>query len=424
MATELKLQQRKADHPFDIARQQLRAACEALSLNPGVYEILKEPARVYSVSIPVKMDSGEIKTFIGYRVQHTDVTGPCKGGIRFHPNVDVDEVKALSMWMTMKCNLIGLPYGGGKGGVICNPKQLSVGELERLSRGYIRAIVDAIGPDRDIPAPDVYTNAQVMGWMMDEYSKLVGRYTPGVITGKPLAVGGSLGRNEATAQGCVFTIREAAKCVGLELGKARAIIQGFGNAGSITARLLHEMGVTVVGVSDSQGAVYCPDGMDPLALAQHKKSTGSVKGFPGGKEVDGQALLEMPCDILVPAALENVITASNAGRIQARIVAEAANGPTTPEADEILHERGVMVIPDILANAGGVTVSYFEWVQNLMHFYWTAEEVNQRLEHLMVQAFYKTYEMSRTKRVNTRLAANMVSLERIAQAMAARGWLG
>lgn len=422
MATELKLQH-KADNPFDIAKQQLREACEALSLDPGVYEILKEPARVYSVAIPVKMDSGAVKTFVGYRVQHTDVTGPCKGGIRFHPRVDVDEVKALSMWMTMKCNLVGLPYGGGKGGVICNPKKLSKAELERLSRGYIRAIVDVIGPDRDIPAPDVYTNAQVMGWMMDEYSKLVGRYSPGVITGKPLSVGGSLGRSEATAQGCIYTIREAAKCVGLELGKARAIIQGYGNAGSVAARLLHQLGVTIVGVSDSQGAVYCPDGMDPLELSQHKEKTGSVKGFPGGKEVDGQELLEMACDILVPAALENVITASNAGRIQARIIAEAANGPTTPEADEILHRRGIMVIPDILANAGGVTVSYFEWVQNQMHFYWTAEEISQRLEHMMVQAFAKTYEMSCKKKVPTRLAANMVALERIAQAMASRGWL-
>lgn len=422
MATELKIQHQSED-PFDIAKQQLREACDALNLDRGVYEILREPARVYSVAIPVKMDSGEIKTFVGYRVQHTDVTGPTKGGIRFHPGVTVDEVKALAMWMTMKCNLVGLPYGGGKGGVVCNPKLLSKGELERLSRGYIRAIVDAVGPDKDIPAPDVYTTPQVMAWMMDEYSKLVGRYSPGVITGKPLTIGGSLGRSEATAQGCVYTIREAANCIGLDLSDARAIIQGYGNAGSITARLLHELGVTIVGASDSQGAVYHPGGLDPVELALHKEKTGSVKGFPGTKDVDGQAMLEMPCDILVPAALENVITAANAGQIQARIIAEAANGPTTPEADEILYRRGIMVIPDILANAGGVTVSYFEWVQNLMHFYWTAEEVNQRLEQMMTQAFAKTYDMSREMKVNTRLAANMVALDRIAKAMIARGWV-
>ena len=422
MAAELKVQ-RETDNPFHIARQQLREACEALNLDLSVYEILKEPARVYTVSIPVKMDSGEIKTFIGYRVQHTDATGPAKGGIRFHPDVTLDEVKALSMWMTMKCNLVGLPYGGGKGGVVCNPKRLSKGELERLSRGYIRAIVDVIGPDKDIPAPDVYTNPQIMAWMMDEYSKLVGRYSPGVITGKPLSVGGSLGRSEATARGCVFTIREAAKCLNLDLGNARAIIQGFGNAGCTSSRLLSELGVTIVGVSDSQGAIYNPDGIDPIALAKYKAETGSVKGFPGCQQVDGDALLEMPCDILVPAALENVITGSNAPRIQARIIAEAANGPTTPEADEILHKRGVMVIPDILANAGGVTVSYFEWVQNLQNFYWTADEVMQRLEYMITQAFNKTYAMSQEKNVPTRLAANMVSLERIAQAMADRGWL-
>jgi len=422
LATQLNVRH-EIENPFDIARQQLLEACEALRLPSGVYEILKEPAKVYMVSIPVKMDSGETKTFIGYRVQHTDVTGPAKGGIRFHPDVNLDEVKALSMWMTMKCNLIGLPYGGAKGGVVVNPKELSLGELERLSRGYIRAIVDAIGPHKDIPAPDVYTNPQVMGWMMDEYSKLVGQFSPGVITGKPLAVGGSLGRGEATARGCVFVVREAAARLGVDLGKATAVVQGFGNAGSIAARLLSELGVTVVGVSDSQGAVYNRAGLDPDALLAHKKATGSVKGFPGAQEVDGKAILEMPCDILVPAALENVLTGANAERIQARIIAEAANGPTTPEADEILFRRGITVIPDILANAGGVTVSYFEWVQNLMNFYWTAEEVNQRLEQLMVQAFCKTYEMSQQKGVNMRLAAYMVSLDRIAKAMEARGWI-
>lgn len=398
-------------------------ACTRLGLNPGVYEILKEPARFFTVSIPVKMDSGEVQTFIGYRSQHTDITGPAKGGIRFHPHATVDEVKALSIWMTIKCNVVGLPYGGGKGAVVCNPKKLSKGELERLSRGYIRAIAPYIGPDKDIPGPDMYTNAQVMGWMLDEFSQIAGCNTPGVITGKPIVAGGSLGRNEATARGISFVVREAASQLGINLSQATAVIQGYGNAGSIAARLLHEMGVKIVGVSDSSGAVYNAAGLDPVALLQHKTATGTVAGFAGADCLDHEDLLTAECDILIPAAFENVITRKIATRIRARLIAEAANGPTTPEADEVLFRRGIHVIPDILANAGGVTVSYFEWVQNLQNFYWTEEEVNQRLERIMVDAFAKTYAMSSEHKVSMRTAAYMVALERIGRAMEARGWV-
>lgn len=398
-------------------------ASQRLELKPGVYEILKEPARVFTVSIPVKMDSGEVRTFIGYRSQHCDVTGPTKGGIRFHPDVNLDEVKALSIWMTIKCNVVGLPYGGGKGGVVCNPKTMSKGEIERLSRGYIRAIAPYIGPHKDIPAPDVYTNAQIMGWMLDEYNVMTGYNSPGVITGKPIVAGGSLGRNEATARGVSFVVREAANSLGIDLEQATAVIQGFGNAGSIAARLLHEYGVKVVGVSDSSGAIYNAEGLDPLAVAAHKNETGSVTGFPGAAKLNPDDLLTLECDILVPAALENVITPKNATRIKAKMIAEAANGPTLPEADEILYRRGILVVPDILANAGGVTVSYFEWVQNLQNFYWSEEEVNARLETIMVNAFQNTFEMSQRHNVSMRTGAYMVALDRIAGAMQARGWV-
>ncbi len=413
----------RAENPFLIAQEQLRLACEAVNAHPAIYEILKEPERVVTVSFPVRMDSGEYRTFIGYRSQHTQVTGPAKGGIRFHPSVTLDEVKALSIWMTFKCALAALPFGGGKGGVVCNPKELSRGELERISRGYIRAIADVIGPEKDIPAPDVYTNAQVMGWMFDEYSKAVGRNAPGVITGKPLVVGGSLGRNEATARGCVITIQQAAAALGLPLSDLTAVIQGYGNAGSIAAILLHELGVKVIAVCDSRGSAFNPEGLDPRKVLEHKQKTGSVRGFPGSEEVPEDEFLGLECDILVPAALENVITVRNAGKIKARIVAEAANGPTTPEADKILHDSGVLLIPDILANAGGVTVSYFEWVQNLSNFYWTEEEVNARLEQKMVDAFRRTYAMHEKLGCDMRTAAYAVALDRLASAMRARGWI-
>ncbi len=407
---------------FRIAQAELLHACEALGLGPGVYERFKEPQRVLVVSIPVEMDSGECRSFIGYRAQHTDVMGPTKGGIRYHPSVTLDEVKALSMWMTFKCSLLSLPYGGGKGGVVCNPKELSLGELERLSRGYIRAISDNIGPEKDIPAPDVYTNAQIMGWMMDEFSRIERRYSPGVITGKPLVLGGSLGRAEATARGCVYTIQEAARKLSIDLESATAVIQGFGNAGSYLATLLAEIGVRIVGVNDSKGSAYNPKGLDAKALVKFKEETGSVQGFPGSENVPAEDFLALPCDILIPAALENVITSKVARRIQAKIVAEAANGPTTPRGDEVLLDRGIFVIPDILANAGGVTVSYFEWVQNLTRLTWTEDEVNARLKASMVGAFEKMYEVHSNQNKTPRLAAYMVALQRIVDAARARGW--
>jgi len=410
-------------NPFHTVQQEIRKAVEAAGLPPAVAEILQEPARVLSVSFPVRMDNGEIRLFRGFRSQHTFAIGPTKGGIRFHPQVTMDEVKALSMWMTLKCGVIGLPYGGGKGGVVCNPKELSQGELERVSRGFIQAIAAIVGPDIDIPAPDVYTNAQVMAWMVDEYSKIAGRPVPGMITGKPIVLGGSLGRNEATARGCALVIREAAKEIGLDLKQATAAIQGFGNAGSIAAQLLSEMGVRVIAVNDSRGGVYNPAGLDVAQLVRHKQETGSVVGFPGSRPLSTEGLLTLDCDILIPAALENQITAANAARVRARIVAEAANGPTTPEADAILTANNVLVLPDILANAGGVTVSYFEWVQNLQQYYWTEEEVNQRLEALMVKAFQDVYHTYKNRNVSMRRAAYMVSLTRVAAAMKSRGWL-
>lgn len=409
-------------NPFEIVQKQIKSACEKLGLENSVYEILKEPEKVLTVSIPVKMDDGTVKTFIGFRSQHSTAIGPAKGGVRFHPNVSLDEVKALSTWMTFKCSVVGIPYGGGKGGVICDPKKLSKGELERLSRGYFKAISPIIGPEKDIPAPDVYTNAQVMAWFMDEFSTLKGYNTPGVVTGKPIIIGGSLGRNEATARGATFTIREAAKKIGLDLTKATVAIQGFGNAGSVAARLLHELGCKIVAVNDSQGSAYNPDGLDPKAVLEFKAKNKTVKGFPGSKNISGEELLELNVDILVPAALENVITSKNADNIKAKIVGECANGPTTPEADKVLHNNGILVIPDILCNAGGVTVSYFEWVQNLMNFYWTEEEVNTRLEHIMVKAFNEVYKMHEDYKVNMREAAYMVSIKRIADAMKVRGW--
>lgn len=410
-------------NPFEIVRKEIKSACDKLGLDNSVYEILKEPERVLIVSIPVKMDDGTTKTFIGFRSQHNTAIGPAKGGVRFHPNVTLDEVKALSTWMTFKCAVVGIPFGGGKGGVVCNPKELSKGELERLSRGFFKAISPIIGPEKDIPAPDVYTNAQIMAWFMDEFSNLRGYNTPGVVTGKPIIIGGSLGRNEATARGATFTIREAAKRIGLDLRKATVAVQGYGNAGSIAARLLSELGCKIVAVNDSQGGAYNPEGLDPNAVLKFKEKNKTVKGFPGSKDISGEELLELNVDILVPAALENVITSKNASNIKAKIVGECANGPTTPEADQVLYKNNVLVIPDILCNAGGVTVSYFEWVQNLMNFYWTENEVNTRLEHIMVKAFNEVYKMHEDYKVNMREAAYMVSVKRIADAMKIRGWI-
>ncbi|EST54134.1 glutamate dehydrogenase [Brevibacillus panacihumi W25] len=409
-------------NPFEIVQKQIDAAASLLGLPSTAVEILKHPKRVVCVSFPVKMDDGSVRVFEGYRSQHNDAIGPTKGGIRFHPDVTLDEVKALSMWMTFKCGVVGLPYGGGKGGVICDPHDFSKGELERISRGFMEAIADIVGPDKDIPAPDVYTTPQIMGWMMDTFSRLKGAYSPGVITGKPLIIGGSKGRSEATAQGCVFTILEALKELGRKPEETTVAIQGFGNAGRISAKLLAELGFAIVAVSDSRGGIYDPNGLDVEKVGQ-LKDTGSIQDYENGKKISNAELLELDVDILIPAALENVITAANAERVRAKVIAEAANGPTTPDADVILRKNGVLVIPDILANAGGVTVSYFEWVQNLMHHYWSEAEVNEKLQTAMVEAYAAVRTLAEKYGVDMRTGAYMVSLLRITQAMEARGWI-
>lgn len=409
-------------NPFKIAQKQLEKAIDVLGIEPEVHDILKEPMRIFQVRIPVKMDDGKVRTFTGFRVQHNDARGPTKGGIRFHPDETIDTVKALSSWMTWKCAVVGIPYGGAKGGIICNPKELSEGELERLSRSYIRAVSQIISPLKDIPAPDVYTTPQIMAWMMDEFSKLKECNMPGIITGKPIAVGGSLGRGSATAQGAVFCIREAAALMDLDLSASTAVVQGFGNAGYHAARLLYEMGVKIIAVSDSRGGIYNPDGFVPDDVLANKLNTGSVTGYPGAKEVSNSELLELECDILVPAALENQINGSNAGSIKARIVAEAANGPVTPDADEIFAEKGIFDIPDFLCNAGGVTVSYFEWVQNQTGHYWSEEEVFERLDKIMTESFHAVYDTSKEESVMMRTAAYVVAVSRVVDAMKLRGW--
>ncbi|MBO2532510.1 MAG: Glu/Leu/Phe/Val dehydrogenase [Thermoactinomycetaceae bacterium] len=419
---------RSMHNPFEMAQQQVAHAANLLGLDRNVTEILLHPTRVLCVSFPVTMDDGSTRIFHGYRSQHNDAIGPTKGGIRFHPDVTMDEVKALSMWMTFKCGVVGLPYGGAKGGVVCNPKQLSKGELERVSRGFIQAIASIIGPEKDIPAPDVYTNAEIMGWMMDEFSRMRQSFTPGVITGKDPIIGGSLGRDKATALGCVFTIREAAEKLGIPLEGATVAVQGFGNAGRYSALLLQELGCRIVAISDSQGGIFNPGGIDPKEAVNIKEKTGSVIHFTDyfsdhTRQITNRELLELEVDILIPAALEDQIHEENADRIRAKIVAEAANGPTTPEADRILYNKGIHVIPDILANAGGVTVSYFEWVQNLMNYHWPEEEVNSKLEQKMVEAYHNVYRMHQEKKVDMRTAAYMVSIARIVKAMVARGWI-
>lgn len=420
--TTVNATQQESLNPYEIAQIQVELAAAKLSLPKHIVEVLKKPKRVLTVNFPVKMDDGTCQVFEGYRSQHSDAIGPTKGGIRFHPQVSLDEVKALSMWMSFKCGVVGLPYGGGKGGVICDPTKMSKGELERVSRAYIEAIADIIGPDRDIPAPDVYTNAQTMAWMMDTYSRLKGSNQPGVITGKPLILGGSKGRNEATARGCVFTIQEALKEIGLAPSEATVAIQGFGNAGRIAAELLSEIGCNIVAVSDSKTALYNKNGLDVKKLTACKDN-GSLIDYGKEYEISAEQILELKVDILVPAALENVITSSNADRIQAKIIAEAANGPTTPEADKVLNNKGIIVIPDILANAGGVTVSYFEWVQNLMNYYWSEEEVNEKLEVSMKNAYAAVRTLSKEYNTDLRTAAFMISLKRISEALIARGWV-
>jgi len=409
---------------FEMAQAQLDEVASILHLEPGIHAFLREPMRELHVSIPVKMDDGQTKVFQGFRVQYNNARGPFKGGIRFHPEETVDVVKALAAWMTWKCAVADIPLGGGKGGVICNPKEMSSSELERLSRGYIDAIWEFIGPDRDIPAPDVYTNPQIMGWMMDEYSKLRGCSIPGVITGKPLSLGGSLGRDDATARGGVCTIMEAAKHLNMDLSAATVVVQGFGNAGSNAAILMREIaGSKIVVVSDSKGGIHNKQGLDPSKVLQHKMETGSVINFPQAENISNAELLELEVDVLCPAGLETVITEKNASRIRARIVAELANGPTTPESDEVLYQNGVFSIPDFLCNAGGVTVSYFEWVQCLNRYYWDENEVHQQLGKIMTKAFHDVLAESLKRKVKMRTAAYIVAVIRVAEAMRLRGWV-
>jgi glutamate dehydrogenase/leucine dehydrogenase len=407
-------------NPYEAVLRLLDIASQKLNLDPGLHEMLKRPMRTIIVNIPVIMDNGSLQVFTGYRVQYNDVLGPTKGGIRYHPDVTLDEVVALSAWMTFKTAVTGLPLGGGKGGIRCNPKEMSQCELERLTRGYARAMARNIGPKYDVPAPDVYTDSQTMAWIMDEYSDIVGYNAFGVVTGKPISVGGSLGRNEATSRGVMYTVIEAAKHVGLELKGATVAVQGYGNVGFHSARLLSDLGCKIIAVSDSKGAVYNARGLDPVRVMNYKNETGSVAGYKDSSNITNQQLLELECDILIPSALEDQITVANAERIKAKIVAEGANGPTTPEADEILHENGVFVVPDILANSGGVIVSYFEQVQNQMNYYWPEDEVRAKLQSTIVTAFKSVLGVSLTYNVNMRVAAYMNAIKRVSDAMFTR----
>jgi len=408
-------------NPYHMAVEQFQAAAKILNLSEDMQEVLRQPKRELTVNFPVRLDNGRIKTFTGYRVQHNVNRGPAKGGIRYGPDVTLDEVKALAMWMTWKCAVVGIPYGGAKGGVICDPKQMSSAELERMTRRYTTEISIVIGPHSDIPAPDVNTNSQVMAWIMDTYSMHEGFSIPAVVTGKPLSIGGSEGRNDATATGVLFVTRQAARRIGMPMRGARVSIQGYGNAGAIAARLFHNEGCKVVAVSDTRGGIYNESGLDPSAVLRHKQEKGSVVDFPRAQHVRLQDVLEVPCDILIPAATEGVITEANADRVQARIVTEAANGPTTPQADKILFDKGTIVIPDILANAGGVTVSYFEWVQDLQSFFWGVEEITQKLEVIMNRAFAAVAEKADQAHCEMRLAANMLAISRVAEATQIRG---
>jgi len=400
----------------------IHEALTKLGFSEEMYELLKEPLRMLTVRMPVKMDDGSVKVFTGYRAQHNDAVGPTKGGVRFHPEVNEEEVKALSMWMSLKCGIADLPYGGGKGGIICDPRTMSMGELERLSRAYVRAISQIVGPTKDIPAPDVFTNSQIMAWMMDEYSRLRENDAPGFITGKPLVLGGSQGREKATAQGVTICIEEAAKKRGFSIKGAKVIVQGFGNAGSFLAKFMHDAGANVVGISDAYGGLYDPNGLDIDYLLDRRDSFGTVTTL-FENTITNKELLECECDILVPAAISNQITEDNAHNIKASIVVEAANGPTTLEATRILTERGILLVPDVLASAGGVTVSYFEWVQNNQGYYWSEEEVSEKLEKVLVQAFANVYQLAQARKINMRLAAYMIGARKMAEASKFRGWV-
>ena len=407
--------------PLDVANRQFDIAAEYLELDPGMRQILRNPSKELIVHLPVRMDDGSIQVFTGYRVQHNTDRGPAKGGIRYHPSVDLDEVRALASWMTWKCAVMNIPFGGAKGGVQCDPPKLSIHELERITRRLTWEIAAFIGPESDIPAPDVYTNAQTMAWIMDTYSILKGYTVLGCVTGKPVELGGSLGREAATAQGVVYATREAALHRGLDLEGATAAVQGFGNVGWHTARLLSEMQVRVLAVSDVNGGVYSDKGLDIMALRKHVDATGSVAGFAGADAVSNAELLELPVDVLAPCAIEGQITKDNADRIKARIVVEGGNGPTTPSADEILYDHDIFLVPDILANGGGVTVSYFEWVQNTQKLFWTEEDINERLDSIMTRAFHEVLALATKHHVNMRTAAYILAVKRVAWARQTRG---
>lgn len=413
------------DNPFRIAQQQFDIAADILGLPDGIRAILRVPQRELTVNFPVKMDNGGTRMFTGYRVQHNLSRGPVKGGIRYHPNVDIDEVRALAMWMTWKCALVNIPYGGAKGGVIVNPNQLSLGELERLTRRFATEISILLGPERDIPAPDMGTNAQMMAWIMDTISMHRGYTVPAVVTGKPVNIGGSLGRVDATGRGVMLMVREIAHRLGRDLNGLRVVIQGFGNVGSTAALLLNQSGCAVVGISDATGGYYRPAGLDIPAMRTFtdRHSFRMLEGYsdPEVERISGAALLELDCDVLIPAAIENQITQQNAERIRARMIIEAANGPTTPVADQILSERGVMVVPDVLANAGGVIVSYFEWVQGLQEFFWDEQDVNEKLERIIVGAFNQVWQMATERRLTLRTAAYLLAVQRVADANQTRG---
>ncbi|MFN2578825.1 MAG: Glu/Leu/Phe/Val dehydrogenase [Pyrinomonadaceae bacterium] len=408
-------------NPFEIAKQQFDRAADYLELEQSLRNVLRSAKRQLIVSIPVRMDGGETKVFEGYRVQHNIARGPAKGGIRYHPNVTLDEVKALASWMTWKCATVAIPYGGGKGGVVCDPKSMSKNELERLTRRYAFEIAPIIGPDRDIPAPDVYTDSQTMAWIMDTISMVHGHTELGVVTGKPLSLGGSQGRHEATARGALYTLREACAVKGIKLKDARVAVQGFGNAGSIITRLVAEDGARVVAACDSKSGVYNESGLDVQAALKHKEETGALRGLKGAKEIAPNDVLEVDCDVLCPSALENSITMGNVGNVKATIIAELANGPTTPASDRVLEDRGVMLIPDILANAGGVTVSYYEWVQDQYSFFWSEKRINQTLEDTMSDAFHKVYQTANRYGTDLRTGAYILAIDRVAEATRVRG---
>ncbi len=409
-------------NPFETARRQIDIVADLLNINGGMREILRNPKRELTVNFPVRMDDGSLRVYTGYRVQYNMARGPTKGGIRYHPAVTLDEVRALAAWMTWKCAVVNLPYGGAKGGVICDPKHMSRNELERLTRRYASEIAPLIGPEMDIPAPDVYTDSQTMAWIMDTYSMQKGYSVPGVVTGKPISLGGSEGRGEATGRGCAYVIREAAPHAGVKVKGGTVAVQGFGNAGSVAAKLLNdEQGAKIVAVSDSRGGILNLKGLNPHEVDAHKAKTGSVTGFPGAQPISNEELLQLKVDVLVPAALENQITKANADKIQAKIVAEAANGPTVPEADSILFERKVTVLPDILANAGGVTVSYFEWAQDIQGFFWTLQEVNTRLERVMVESYNQVHKTATERKIHNRTAAYVLAIQRVVDAMRLRG---